>query len=1311
MTSDPSGRCVFLLISNSLLTRRDYFCPCSRAIHIEIRGQPLHHGRRSHRMNCHAHPRLTKSVSVLFAGLSLAAVALAGVGVLDRGMDESPGVAAASGPFDRQVAEQLGKLVASNPASRAQAAVALGFLRAYSAEPLLVRRLDDRAVEVRRQAVMALAWCGGRAAVPPLLDALADDDWCVRQAAQISLANLTGMEFAFNALASLADRRTQAQRWRDWWATVPPDRPPPEVLALLGTENSAQGHRTVTVSSVYKGPPEALVDGEVGPDFWQTKAVPPPQWCLIDLGQPVEIGQVIVHQYGAGFCMTEYELAVSLDGHAFDAVRRERGVTPVELVIAFPPRPARFVRVTSFGSQEPLYPTTFFEVEINDGQQGAAPVRESSTWRQERAVRALGALGGAGAAEAILNFLGHAPPHTPAHRPAIRVAFRALGRLREWAAFPYLVRQLDNPMWARASADALGELGDRRAVPALLAAYARYAKRLDGQDPPEVPADDRMTFPSEDRMLETPYWIAYALSRLPLDNPDDRRALHDLAPLVMANLPGDHDTFFLYQPEVGHLLTRHLLDHSGRRQEACDHAFALLNPSPKPSPTTNEWPVFAPRRAASWLPALCTNRADLSRLVPLLDHPDHWVRLNAAKALAWLGDPRAIEPLVQRLAASKAEADFGYSGTFKDEEYNDPAPRWREGLVRALGLLGAHQHTALIVTILNDERSVLEVRRAAADALADLGNPGAVAALKAAALHHDFFNVRHGARDALRARGVTLHFPPDPNASPAPLPPGNSSARPPSGTFDALVFIKGNNDVPNTPQTVEQADRWRQTYVVTDEGPAYRPGDNLYILQPARPDGQVRPLTTFTEGYVADLEVSWDGIEVVFCHRSQADPWWQVYIIRADGTGLRQLTRGPYHSIGPAWLPDGRIVFASSRLGARDEYHGYLCTALCVMNRDGTGLQQLASNIGRDNEPAVLLDGRIVFSRLEVFYSRNKTELTLHAMRPDGTQDVVLYGPERRRFWRQLDHGMPDPADVQEAPLTHRVLRMTQPQPMPDGRHIIVATQGGLTLIGPSRDTETLLCPDYKDYAYTTPFPLPDGSVLCSVTYKTPDRKQVDLGIYRFDPATGKRELVYNDPATADYEARPIMARPLPAAQLAVHSTSGYSGRFLCASVFATQEPEVRQQGRWVRLIEGVPQVGRHATQTTTDEVWKNHGGTLARVLGMAPLAVDGSFFVEVPADRLLHIQVLDSDRRVVGNQLTWIQPRPGETKSCVGCHENPQTTAPAQSPLAAHQAPLDFLPRGDEFVYRAKAWFKGSLPPEIEERTRTVRAVNLLGR
>jgi len=93
------------------------------------------------------------------------------------------------------------------------------------------------------------------------------------------------------------------------------------------------------------------------------------------------------------------------------------------------------------------------------------------------------------------------------------------------------------------------------------------------------------------------------------------------------------------------------------------------------------------------------------------------VRLNVAKTLAWLGDKRAIEPVASILAQAKSEAEYGYSGTFKDEEYADPAPRWRQGFLRALGLLGAHEHTDLIVRILEDEGSVMEIRHAAAEAL------------------------------------------------------------------------------------------------------------------------------------------------------------------------------------------------------------------------------------------------------------------------------------------------------------------------------------------------------------------------------------------------------------------------------------------------------------------------------------------------------------------------------------------------------------------------------------------------------------------
>jgi len=175
-----------------------------------------------------------------------------------------------------------------------------------------------------------------------------------------------------------------------------------------------------------------------------------------------------------------------------------------------------------------------------------------------------------------------------------------------------------------------------------------------------------------------------------------------------------------------------------------------------------------------------------------------------------------------------------------------------------------------------------------------------------------------------------------------------------------------------------------------------------------------------------------------------------------------------------------------------------------------------------------------------------------------------------------------------------------------------------------------------------------------------------------------------------------------------------FSGQLYCSSAFISQIGAVRQRGKLVRVIEGLPQVARHQTHTNRGLPWKNHGGAIGRVLGTVPLAADGSFAVEVPADRFLHLQVLDSDRYVVGNQLLWMYVRPGESKGCVGCHERPDTGADLQRkfPLAALGRPPALLPTGDDqFRYRAKAWFKGHLPDEREERQRTVQSITLFGR
>jgi hypothetical protein len=163
-----------------------------------------------------------------------------------------------------------------------------------------------------------------------------------------------------------------------------------------------------------------------------------------------------------------------------------------------------------------------------------------------------------------------------------------------------------------------------------------------------------------------------------------------------------------------------------------------------------------------------------------------------------------------------------------------------------------------------------------------------------------------------------------------------------------------------------------------------------------------------------------------------------------------------------------------------------------------------------------------------------------------------------------------------------------------------------------------------------------------------------------------------------------------------------------------TQHADVKERGRFIRVIEGQPTVTRHQTHMNGGIAWRNHGGATGRIWGTVPLAADGSFALDVPSDRLFHLQVLDSDKRIMGNEFIWQYIRPGESRSCLGCHEKPDA-APSIGdhlfPAAHRQAPIRLTPTPIDLQYRAKMWFKGSGPDEREERMRTVNAVNLIGR
>ena len=92
---------------------------------------------------------------------------------------------------------------------------------------------------------------------------------------------------------------------------------------------------------------------------------------------------------------------------------------------------------------------------------------------------------------------------------------------------------------------------------------------------------------------------------------------------------------------------------------------------------------------------------------------------------------------------------------------------------------------------------------------------------------------------------------------------------------------------------------------------------------------------------------------------------------------------------------------------------------------------------------------------------------------------------------------------------------------------------------------------------------------------------------------------------------------------------------------------------------------------------------SLERVLGTVPVEEDGSAYFEVPAGRPVFFVALDENDRSVKRMHSFVSVMPGETTSCVGCHE-PRTTSPLQQQLGTLAAlarqpskiePFDGLP------------------------------------
>ena len=330
-------------------------------------------------------------------------------------------------------------------------------------------------------------------------------------------------------------------------------------------------------------------------------------------------------------------------------------------------------------------------------------------------------------------------------------------------------------------------------------------------------------------------------------------------------------------------------------------------------------------------------------------------------------------------------------------------------------------------------------------------------------------------------------------------------------------------------------------------------GADLYFRDRASPSTEAINITgDLTQGQYAirDVEIAYDGSTILFSMRGPVDmnidlddedqPTWNVWEYVIEDLNLRRviasdLTADIGHDVAPHYLPDGRIIFSSTRqvrskailldegkpqYEAQDEDDNEPAFLLHVMDGDGTGIEQVSFNQSHEFDPSVLSDGKVVFSRWDNSPGNNAVDL--YRMNPDGSELELLYGKQSH------DTGT-----------NNETIQFMQPRQLEDGRIMALIrpfddTDGGGDLV--VIDTPTYLelnQPTRDNPGMTGPAQLPATVNAVSTETNVPSRGGRYSSVYPIQDGTGRLLVSWSqcrvlevlpddgDPMTFDFIPRP----------------------------------------------------------------------------------------------------------------------------------------------------------------------------------------------
>ena len=499
--------------------------------------------------------------------------------------------------------------------------------------------------------------------------------------------------------------------------------------------------------------------------------------------------------------------------------------------------------------------------------------------------------------------------------------------------------------------------------------------------------------------------------------------------------------------------------------------------------------------------------------------------------------------------------------------------------------------------------------------------------------------------------------------------------------FAQLLFI--DQPFPQGPEAIHEA--------IHRMGIMATPGGRLCVLEGLHPAGTVRQLASHKPGSFWRPDLSFDARKVLFCFKPTDEKSFHLYEMDFDGTGLKQLTDSEYDDIDPIYLPDGHIIFTTTRGNSYVRCGPFIYSyILARCDADGQNVYLISYNGEPDFVPALLSDGRIIYSRWEYSDKPLWRLQKLWTTSQDGTGTAHFWG--NQSVWP--DH-LSEPRQI---PGSSRVMfsgvghhdwwsgSIGIVDPMKGRDYPYGLTRVTVDLRWPEVSDPPEVLPEAADYhasgrysGYKTAFPLSEEDFLVSAR---------GLGgrfrLYLMD-VRGNRELIYEG-AHNVLHAIPVRPRSVPPTQpdRVVWPGTGPNRRAVETGVFFSAD-----------VCEGSPELPRDAvkflrvlqldykTYSTWNKSFRHSGPAVSivqeegvkRILSEVPVEADGSVSFKAPAGRALFFQLLDQDRRCLQTMRSFTGLMPGEQRGCVGCHEGQSAAPPRKASLAAGRLPTEVSP------------------------------------